>query len=76
LSKDIATSGVFYKEDAIMRAQQLDLIYSQFGLLYEIFPDAPHSILDNTRQRAGPHADGIFGSTQINPIEQLINQLQ
>jgi hypothetical protein len=29
LSKDVTTSEVFSKEDAIMRAQQLELIYSQ-----------------------------------------------
>jgi hypothetical protein len=28
LSKDVATSGVFSEEDAIMRAQQFELIYS------------------------------------------------
>jgi hypothetical protein len=49
LSKDIATSGVFSKEEAIMRAQQFELIYSQSGLLYNILPDAPRSILDKTR---------------------------
>jgi hypothetical protein len=41
LSKDVTTSGVFSEEDAIMRAQQLELIYSQSGLLYEILPNAP-----------------------------------
>jgi hypothetical protein len=41
LSKDVATSGVFSEEDAIMRAQQFELIYSQSGLLYNILPDAP-----------------------------------
>jgi hypothetical protein len=76
LSKDVATSGVFSEEDAIMRAQQLELIYSQSGLLYEIFPDAPRSILDKTRQRVGPHADGIVGSTQAKPADQLSKQLQ
>jgi hypothetical protein len=70
------TSGVFSKEDAIMRSQQIDLIYSQFGLLYEIFPDAPCSILDNTIQRTRPHADGIVGSAQTNPAEQLMKKLQ
>jgi hypothetical protein len=69
-------SGVFFEEDAIMRTQQLELIYSQSGLLYEILPDAPHSILDKTRQRVGPHADGIVGSTQTKPTKQLTNQLQ
>jgi hypothetical protein len=76
LSKDVATSGVFSEEEAIMRAQQFELIYSQSGLLYQILPDAPRSILDKTRQRAGPHADGIVGSTQTKPAEQLTKQLQ
>jgi hypothetical protein len=64
LSKDVATSGVFSEEEVIMRVQQLELIYSQSGLLYEIFPDAPWSILDKARQNSGPHADGIVGSAQ------------
>jgi hypothetical protein len=76
LSKDVATSGVFSEEEAIMRAQQFELIYSQSGLLYQIMPDAPRSILDKTRQRAGPHADGIVGSAQTKPAEQLTKQLQ
>jgi hypothetical protein len=76
LSKDVATSGVFSEEEAIMRAQQFELIYSQSGLLYQILPDAPRSILDKTRQRAGPHADGIVGSAHTKPAEQLTKQLQ
>jgi hypothetical protein len=32
--------------------------------------------LDKTRQRAGPHADGIVGSAQTKPAEQLTKQLQ
>jgi hypothetical protein len=51
-----------------MRAQQLELIYSQSGLLYEIFPDVPRSILDKARQKSGPHVDGIVGSTQEIPL--------
>jgi hypothetical protein len=76
LSKDVATSGVFSEEEAIMRAQQFELIYSQSGLLYNILSDAPRSILDKTRQRARPHADGIVGSAQTKPAEQLTKQLQ
>jgi hypothetical protein len=69
-SKDIVMLGVFSEEYTIMRVQQLQLIYSQFGLLYEILPDSPRSILEN-RQRDGPHANGIVGSAQTNPTEQL-----
>jgi hypothetical protein len=39
-------------------------------------PYVPHSILDKTRQRVEPHADGIVGSTQTKPTEQLTKQLQ
>jgi hypothetical protein len=76
LFKDVVTSGVFSKEDAIMRAQQFELIYSQSGLFYNILPDAPRSILDKTRQRDGPHANGIVGSAQTKLVEQLTKQLQ
>jgi hypothetical protein len=67
---------VFSEEDAIMRSQQLELIYSQSGLLYKIFLDAPMSILDKTRQQAGPHVDGVVGSAQANPTEHLAKQLK
>jgi hypothetical protein len=59
-----------------MRAQNFELIYSQFGLLYTILLDAPRSILDKTRQRSRPHADGIVGLAQTKPTEQLTKQLQ
>jgi len=59
-----------------MRAQQLELIYSQSGLLYEIFLDAQCLILYKPRQRVGPHVDGIVGSGKTKPDEQLTNQLQ
>jgi hypothetical protein len=59
LSKEVTALGLFSEENAITRAQQLELIYSQYSLLYEVLPDAPRSILDKTRQRARPHADGI-----------------
>jgi hypothetical protein len=76
LSKDIATSKFFSEEYAIMRDQQFELIYSQSGLLYNILLNVPHSILDKTRQRVGPHVNGIVGSVQTNPTEQLTKQLQ
>jgi hypothetical protein len=59
-----------------MRAQQFELIYSQYGLLYNILSDAQRLILDKTSQRVGPHADGIVGSAQTKPTEKLTKQLQ
>ena len=62
---------MFSEEQSIMRLQQLERIYFQSGLLYEIFPDVPQSILDKDRHKSRPHADGIVGSSQENPIDQL-----
>jgi hypothetical protein len=47
----------------IFRAQQLDLIYSQSGLLYEMMLNAPCSNLDLENPNTNPHVDGIVGST-------------
>ena len=46
ISKDISTLGVTNEEESILRAQQLDLIYSQSGILYEIIPEAPRPTHD------------------------------
>jgi hypothetical protein len=75
MSKDVAMSGVFSEEEAIMRAQQLELIYSQSDMLYEILPDAPWSTLDKDKQKSRPHANGIVGSAQSKPTYLLSSQL-
>ena len=46
IAKDVSTSEVQNKEHAIFRAQELDLIYAQSGILYEIIPNAPRSNFD------------------------------
>jgi hypothetical protein len=67
---------VFLEKEAIMRSQQLKLIYSQSGMLYEIFLDTQRSTLDNAKEKSGPHADDIVGSTQRKSMDLLSNQLQ
>jgi hypothetical protein len=59
-----------------MRAQQLELIYSQSGMLYETLPDTPRSNFDKTKPKFGPHVDGIVGLAQTNPTYQFSDQLQ
>ena len=62
ISKDVSTSGVTNEEEAILRAQQLDLIYSQSRILYEIIPQASRPTHDTEKPNPGPHADGVVGS--------------
>ena len=72
--KDVSTSGVQNEEQAIFRAQELDLIYAQSGLLYEIIPNAPRSSFD-PKINPGPHADGIVGCTSTKPTDSIVKQV-
>ena len=45
-SKDVSTSGVAFEEEAILRDQQLNLIYVHYQIIYEIILDAPRSNMD------------------------------
>jgi hypothetical protein len=75
ISKDVSTSGVTSEEEFIFKAQQLDLIYAQSGMLYEILPDAPRSNYD-PRQNLGPHVDGIIGFANAKSTDLVMNQLK
>ena len=75
ISKDVSTSGVMNEEEAILKAQQLDLIYSQSGILYEIIPEAPRPTHNSEKPKPGPHADGVVGSFNSPTIEYLAKQL-
>ena len=63
------------EEEAILRAQQLDLIYSQSGILYEIIPEAPRPTHDAEKPKPRPHADGVVGSVNSPTVESLAKQL-
>ena len=58
----------------IFRAQELDLIYAQSGLLYEIIPNAPRSSFD-PKVKPGPHADGIVGCASVKPTDLVAKQV-
>jgi hypothetical protein len=73
--KDVSTSKVKSEEEAMFKAQQLDLIYAQSGMLYEIIHDAPRSNYD-PRKNIGPHGDGIIGSTNAKSTYLVMNQLK
>ena len=74
ISKDVSIFGVYSEEQAIFRAQQLELIYSQSGTLQKILPDAPRSTVDIGKPKPSPHANGIFGSIDANAVN-LLSQL-
>lgn len=60
--KDVTMMGEWSKEEAILKAQHLDLIYSQSGLLYQIMPNVPRAKMDLTKVILGPPIDGVINS--------------
>ena len=54
--------------------QELDLIYTQSGLLYEIIPNAPRSSF-NPKVKPGPHANGIVGCASAKPADSVAKQV-
>ena len=67
----MSTSGVTNEEEAILRAQQLDLIYSHSGILYEIIPDAPRPTHSVKKPKPGPHANDVVGLVKYPTIESF-----
>ena len=74
IAKDVSTSRVQNEEQEIFKEQELDLIYAQSGLLYEIIPNAPRSSFD-PKVKPGPHADGIVGCTSAKPADSVAKQV-
>ena len=58
------------EEQAISRAQYLDLVYSQSGMLYELIPQAPLPSTDPAKPPVETPVDGIVGSIQSSPISK------
>jgi len=75
ISKDVSTYGVTSKEEAILKARQLDLIYAQSGVLYEILPNMSQSKYE-PRKYLGPHVDVIIGSANAKSTYLVMNQLK
>jgi hypothetical protein len=57
--------GVVTEEQAISRAQYLDLVYLQMGTLYDLLSDLPRpgTSTTSTTPAASHAADGVIGST-------------
>jgi len=69
IARDIAMGGVVTEEQAISRAQYLDLVYSQTGTLYDLLPDAPRPSTTGTSTTtvASHAADGVIGTFHAQP---------
>ena len=65
------------EEQPVFRAQELDFIYAQSSLLYEIIPNALCSSFD-PKVKPGLHVDGIVScesAKHADSVEKQVNQL-
>ena len=63
-------SSALTEEQTIMTTQQLDLIYSQFGTLYDIIPHSIHISMELPKPAHELHASGIVGTINNTPWNQ------
>ena len=66
--------GAQSKEEAILRAQQLDLIYFQSGMLYKILSNNPRAETYPTKETPSPHADGVIDSI-VSQVKNSMGQV-
>jgi hypothetical protein len=69
IANDISMGGVVTEEQAISRAQYLDLIYSQTGTLYDLLLDAPRpsTSATSTTPVSCHAADGVIDTFHAQP---------
>jgi hypothetical protein len=68
----VAKGGVVTEEKVISRAQYLDLVYTQSGMLYDKIPNAlrPSNIVPPPPGKESHVADGIIGSTSLQSVSK------
>jgi hypothetical protein len=70
IARDIAMGGVVTKEEAIARAQYLDLVYSQSGTLYELIPNAIRASTNPSKPSSTSHANGVISTVKTQSTSQ------
>jgi hypothetical protein len=76
IARDVAMGGVVTEEEAITRAQYLDLVYSQSSTLYELIPNTTHPTNDPSKPSSASHADGVIGSIKTQSTTQSTRMIQ
>jgi hypothetical protein len=71
IARDVAMGGAVTEEETIAWAQYLDLVYSQFGTLYELRPNVSRANDDPSKPSYSSHAEGVIGSVKTQSTSQL-----
>jgi hypothetical protein len=66
ITRDVAMDGAVTEEQAITRAQYLDLVYSQSGTLYDFLSNVSRANIDPSKPSSSYHADGLSVPSKLN----------
>jgi hypothetical protein len=72
IARDVAMGGTVTEEQAIARDQYLNLVYSQFGTLYDLLPNVVRANIDPCKPSSSIHADGVIGSVKTQSTSQSL----
>jgi hypothetical protein len=70
IATEVGMGGVVTEEKVIIHAQYLDLVYSQYGTLYDMIPHDPRPPNDSSKPSSGAHVDGMVGSIKLQSVTQ------
>jgi hypothetical protein len=70
ITRNVAMGGTVTEEQAITRAQYLDLVYSQSGTLYDLLLNVARANTDPSTLSSSSHADGVIGSVKTQYFSQ------
>ena len=70
ITRDVAMGGAVTEEQAIARAQYLDLVYSQSSTLYDFLPNVARANTDPSKPSSSSHVDGVIGFVKTQSISQ------
>jgi hypothetical protein len=72
IARDVTRGGAVTEEQAIARAQYLDLVYSQSSTLYDFLMNVARANIDPSKPSYSSHADGSIGSIKTQSTSQLL----
>jgi hypothetical protein len=70
IARDVAMGGGVTEEETIAQAQYLDLVYLQFGTLYDLLPNAARANTDPSKPSSSSHVNNVIGSVKTQSTSQ------
>jgi hypothetical protein len=72
IARNVAMGGAVTEEQAIAWGQYLDLVYSQYGTLYDLLLNVSQANTDPSKSSSSSHADGVIGSVKTQSTSQSL----